>query len=849
MISLYDILEAANGQLFGEPGAQLFNDFSFDSRLTGDSNLFVALKSDRGDGHQYIREAVEHGATGVLCMRPPDFDVEGISIILVRDTQVALMKWSYYILNKLGIQVIGVTGSSGKSITVEAITQVLKTRHAVQKSDPDALGRLNLPMTLARLTPEHKLVVMELGATQPGEMSDMILAVQPHVGIVTQVGATHGDQFDTSDQLMQENSLLVEYLSPNGLCVLNYDDDRVREMAGRTRARVLTMGIEGFGADLTAYNVVVGATGTGFDVRFGNNRYVGRWTPLLGKHQLYSILAALAVGVHYDITPADALKALTNLQPLAGRMNPLNGIGGSLLIDDTYNADPQSTLSALDWLQSVTDEQRRAIFVMGDMDNLGEYTQRGHRLVGRRAADFVKLFVTEGADAALAGRAALDQGLDRRQVIVTYSIEDAVTRLKDEADLSSSDIVLIKGGPSARMEMVTAALLARAEDAQQLPRANLIDGAETLMKHSRPSWVEIDLNALANNVRQIKTLIGQHVALFAVVKADAYGHGAVAVARTALLNGAEYLAVASISEAIELRDAGIEAPILVMSYTPIQAVRQAVRQNITVTLYDLDLARAYDRAAREAGGILRVHVKVDTGMGRLGVVAQAAVPFFRHLLNLNHLELEGVFTHFSMAEDSADYTAEQVKVFKRVLTPLRAAGFSFKYIHAANSAGTLASKDNHFNAVRVGLAMYGLSPSDEVRVPPTFRPVMTWKTTVAQVKMLPPNHAVGYGNTYVTRGEERIAVIPVGYADGLRRAPNHWGHVLLHGQLVPIIGRVSMEKTILNVTDVPNVTIGDEVVLLGRQGEATLSADDIARRLGTISYEVVCGILPRVPRR
>ncbi|MBE2270940.1 MAG: alanine racemase, partial [Anaerolinea sp.] len=414
----------------------------------------------------------------------------------------------------------------------------------------------------------------------------------------------------------------------------------------------------------------------------------------------------------------------------------------------------------------------------------------------------------------------------------------------------SSDIVLIKGGPSARMELVTAALLTQPGDIVLLPRSSLIGhGDVAALRQTRPSWVEIDLNALASNVRQLKTLVGQHVTLFAVVKADAYGHGAVAVARTALHNGADYLAVASVNEAIDLRDAGIEAPILVMSYTPVQAIRQAVRQNITVTLYDLDLARAYDRAAREAGGVLRVHVKVDTGMGRLGVLAAAAVPFFRQLLNLTNLEIEGIYTHFSMADESADYTAEQVRVFKRVLTPLRAAGFSFKYVHAANSAGTLASKENHFNAVRVGLAMYGLSPSDEVRVPNSFKPVMTWKTSVAQVKTLPPNHPVGYGNTYVTSTEEKVAVLPVGYSDGLRRAPANWGFVLIHGQLAPIVGRVSMEKTVINVTGIPEVAIGDEVVLLGRQDDATLSADDIAKRIGTISYEVVCGILPRIQRR
>jgi alanine racemase len=334
----------------------------------------------------------------------------------------------------------------------------------------------------------------------------------------------------------------------------------------------------------------------------------------------------------------------------------------------------------------------------------------------------------------------------------------------------------------------------------------------------------------------------------AVVKADAYGHGAVSVSRTALLNGAEYLAVGSINEALELTEAGIDAPILVMNYTPVSAVRQAIRQHITLTVYDLDLARAYDRAARELGGKLSVHVKVDTGMGRLGVLAADALPFFRHLFNLKYLEIEGVYTHFASADESPEYTAHQVKTFRDILKPLRASGFNFAYTHAANSAGTLASPENHFNMVRVGLAMYGLSPSSNVLVPPDFRPVMAWKTVIAQVKTLPPNSPVGYGRTYYTREEERIAVIPVGYADGFRRAPNNWGDVLVHGQRAPLVGRVSMEKSSINVTHIPDVSIGDEVVLIGRQGDETITADEIAERLDTISYEVITTILPRAQR-
>ena len=846
MISLYDVLEAANGQLFGEPGAQLFSDFCFDSRLAAESNLYVPIKSDRGDGYQYIQEAVDHGATGVLCTRPPDFDTSGLSVILVKDVDSALMKWCYYILNKFGTHVIAVTGTSGKSITVEAISHVLQSRYTVQKST-DGGGRLNLPLTLAKLTPEDKLVVLELGAAQPGEMSEMVLSVQPRVGVVTRIG--YADRFETVDQLAQEDSVLIEYLPTGGLAVLNYDDDRTRKMASRTRAQSWTVGIEGFGADITAYNVVLGATGTGFDVRIGSSRFVGRWTPLLGSHQLYAILTAIAIGTHYDIAPEEALKALTGLHPLPGRMNPINGSGGSLLIDDSYSADPHSALAALDWLKAVTDESHRSIFIFGDMDNLGEYKQRGHRLVGQRAAEFIDLLVTSGTDAALTARAALDQGLDARRVRVTYGVQDAVAQVEDHDLLGPNDIVLIKGGSSARMELITHALLTDEADAAQLPRLDLITAADRELQPLRPSWVEVDLDTLANNVRRLKALVGDRVTLFAVVKANAYGHGAIPVARTALLNGAEYLAVASMQEALELRSVGIDAPILVMSYTPVQAIREAVHENITVTIYDLELTRAYERAAREVGGILKVHVKVDTGMGRLGVLAADAVRFFRQLLGMSHLEVEGIYTHFSVADEDVDYTLEQIERFKQVITPLRAAGFNFKYIHAANSAGTLLTPEAHFNAVRVGLAMYGLSPSEQVRVPEGFEPVLSWKTVIAQVKTLPAGHSVGYGNTYHVSDNEQVAVIPVGYSDGLRRAPNYWGYVLVNGEIAPIIGRVSMEKTIISVQGIPGVHIGDEVVLIGKQGANVITADDIAARLGTISYEVLCGIIPRAPRR
>ncbi len=850
MISLYDILEGANGQLFGEPAGQLFADFCFDSRRAQESYFFVALAADQNDGGSSVAEAIANGATGVLCTAPPDMDTTGVSVVLVRDTQTGIMGWVRHILSKYSPHIIAVSGASGKSLTAEAVHRVLSTRFPTHYQPTQISGRLSLPLGLAGLSAEHEFVVLELDAAQPGEMAAMLALIQPESAIITHIGHSEADPFGATGQSAEEHRLLIDRLPPQGVAVLNFDRDDVRMMGSGIAARVLTIGQDSFGADLMAYNVVLSVAGTGFDLRHDQKRYVGRWTPLLGRYQLYCVLAALALGTHYGIAPVEGLRALQELAPLPGRMNPLVGVNGSLIVDDTYSADPETMMAALDWLREVSDAHHRAIFVMGDMDNLGARMHKGHRLVGQHAAQVAALFVTQGTDAAMAGRAALDAGMEARSVYVTFNTADTVARLRDDVTLMPDGIVLVKGSASAHMESVVAALLADDADRQRLvQRGGGEESSITFAESTRPSWVEVDLDALASNVRGLKRLVGADVTLTAVVKADAYGAGAVAVARTALLNGAGYLAVSSIYEAMELRDAGIEAPILILSYVPPAEIRQAVRHRIAVTLYDLDLARAYHRAALEAGGRLIAHIKVDTGMGRLGVMPAQAMAFFRHVMQMDGVEIEGLYTHFAAADDDPELTNEQLRVFRSVVKPLRASGVELKYIHAANSAATLAFPEAHFNMVRVGLAMHGLSPSETVRVPADFRPVLAWKTAVAQVKTLPPNHGVGYGHTYHTSGEERIAILPVGYADGFRRAPANWGHVLIHGQFAPLVGRVSMEKSAVNVTHIADVVVGDEVVLLGAQGEQRIHADDVAVRLGTVSYEVLCSVLPRVPRR
>jgi Alr-MurF fusion protein len=404
-----------------------------------------------------------------------------------------------------------------------------------------------------------------------------------------------------------------------------------------------------------------------------------------------------------------------------------------------------------------------------------------------------------------------------------------------------------------RMERVTEPLLKHPERAEALldrqtqPWRRLV-----VMRPDRPTWLEIDLSAIGRNTQLVTALVGPDVRVLVSLKADAYGHGALRVARTVLRNGAAWLGVATISEAVPLREAGIDAPILIFGYVANWQAREVVRHDLRATVYALETAQALSRAASDLGRDVRVHVKIDTGMARLGLRAEDTdriAAFFQALHELPGIEVEGVFTHFATA-DSADHTyaRRQLDRFHAVLRALEARGLRPPLVHAANSAAMLALPEARFDLVRPGVAVYGLHPSDDVRLPPDFRPALAFKTQVAQVKEIPAGEGVSYGATYITAVPTRIAVLPVGYADGFRRAPANWGDVLVRGQRAPLLGRVCMDQCMVDVTHIPGVRLGDEVVLIGRQGNDALTAEDVARRLGTINYEVVAELLQRVPR-
>jgi len=360
-----------------------------------------------------------------------------------------------------------------------------------------------------------------------------------------------------------------------------------------------------------------------------------------------------------------------------------------------------------------------------------------------------------------------------------------------------------------------------------------------------PNWLEIDLGAIRYNIQRLAAISARPV--MAIVKANAYGHGLVEVARAAVAGGAAWLGVARLEEGAVLRQAGLEAKILVLGMTLPERAAEAAALDLRLAVYDPEQAQATSAAARAAGLRLRVHAKFDSGMGRLGVTPENGLEFIRALRGLDGLEVEGMFTHLAEADDPPKpSTDRQLDRFASLMEVLQASGLRPPLAHAANSAATLYFPRAHFDMVRCGIAIYGLHPSSDAPLPADFRPALAWKARLASVKLLPPGHGIGYNFRYTTTRTERIGVCPAGYADGLRRRLGNFA--LVGGKRVPVVGGVCMDQCMLQLDQVPDAKAGDEIVLIGSQGSERISAEDFGNAWGTVNYDVVCGLSARVPR-
>lgn len=368
---------------------------------------------------------------------------------------------------------------------------------------------------------------------------------------------------------------------------------------------------------------------------------------------------------------------------------------------------------------------------------------------------------------------------------------------------------------------------------------------------ARPTWTEIDLDALAFNLRSIRRFIGEAVPIMAVVKADAYGHGAVECTKRLEHEGIDWFGVALPEEGEELRNAGIGKPILCFGNWAGQEVMM-LRHKLTPVVFQFERLAAFNRIAAESGDKIKVHVKIDTGMGRVGVRADDATEFAAELKRFAHIEVEGLMTHFASADEVvSEQTDLQMRRFADAVAAFQQHGFRPTYLDMANSPGAVVHPKSRGTMVRIGGLLYGLGGDVLPKgfAGPELRPVLSLHTRISFLKQVPAGTTIGYGATFVTKRESRIATLPIGYHDGYPRSLSNKGRVLVNGTLAPIIGRVSMDWTTIDVTDIPEVNIGDQVKLIGLQGDSVITAEDIAALADTISYEITCSINSRVRRQ
>ncbi len=372
---------------------------------------------------------------------------------------------------------------------------------------------------------------------------------------------------------------------------------------------------------------------------------------------------------------------------------------------------------------------------------------------------------------------------------------------------------------------------------------------EKAMENYRPTYAEIDLNALQYNFRQVKRRVDEKVKILVAVKANAYGHGILEVSRKLLDLDVDYLGVATTDEAIQLRKAKIIAPILLFSAILPYEIEAVIDYKITLSISSLEIARKLNRAAKIKRRKIKVHIKIDTGMGRLGIWYKEAIGFITKLTEFKNLEIEGIYTHFASAdEEDSSYTFLQIRSFKTLIKDLEKRGIDIPLKHAANSMGLLRFKECHFNLVRPGLIVYGLYPHRDTRRNIRLKAVLSFKTKVVSLKKLTRGRTVSYGRTYVAPEDTVIAILPVGYGDGYSRLLSNKAEVLIRGKRVGVVGTICMDQIIVNVTPIPGVKIGDSAVLIGKQGKGIVEAEELASLSDTISYEVVSCISTRVPR-
>ena len=808
---LADLAIAVGGTLHGNGDIRI-TDLSIDSRqaIGTEGTLFIALRGERHDGHRYIPTLIKQGVRCFLVNA--DSVPAGVNCIAVNDTLDALQRLVAWHRSHFHGPVVGITGSNGKTVVKEWLFQLLRGTEHIARSPGSWNSQVGVPLSVWELGTEHTLGLFEAGISKPGEMEKLRAIIKPMIGLFTTLGPAHGENFPSDLEKALEK---VQLFRDARSIIYCRDHSVVHEALVKSGLAQRTELLD-WSREQSAFLHVTGVQHDGglTHVKATHDGSEHRYTlPFSDAASLENALHCITLLLHLGHAPEWIAERLLHLSPVAMRLQMLEGVHDSTLINDAYSNDVASLGVALEHLVRMSADRERVV-VLTDILESGETPQRLYERVGRMLKQ-AKVKDVFAVGPSITAHASLLPANTR------CFADPAALLQSDAAEHLEGRMVLIKGARSFGLERVV----------------------ERWQQQVHGTQLEIDLEALRHNLNHYRSLLKPRTRVMAMVKAFGYGSGALELSRLFAHEQVDYLGVAYADEGIELRQNGIHTPVLVMNPEPVP-FETLHRFRLEAEVYDLHTLREAIAFARHVLDASPVHLKLDTGMHRLGFTAPDLPHLLEALRDPGHLRVSSLLSHLAASEDPQhdDFTRGQIARFTEWATAIgNVLGYTPLW-HIANSGGISRFPEAHFDMVRLGIGLHGIGV--DAAETAKLRPAATLRTVIAQVKDVAPQSTVGYGRRHRAEGPLRIAVLPIGYADGLsRRLGNGHGRVWIHGKEARFVGSICMDMAMVDVTGIP-CREGEEAIVFGPQHPLS----DYANDLGTIPYEALTSISQRVKR-
>ncbi len=812
--SATSIASIINGRLLQQGAEEAIAHLVTDSRkvYVPETSLFFALKGARRDGHLFIHELYRRGVRNFVISKLQDpAGLEEANIIRVEDTLEALQKLAAHHRRQFTIPVIGITGSNGKTIVKEWLYQLLHHRYNIVRSPKSYNSQIGVPLSVWEINSHHELAIFEAGISKPGEMERLEQIIQPTIGILTNIGEAHSENFVNREEKLKEKLKLFQHANK---VIARGDDAWITRQIIRNDFNYFFWG-RNADCDLQIHSIETATGGTGIRLSHAGDFFTLH-TPFTDEGSIENVITCCAVLLVAGVERTVIEERIPELVPVTMRLELMKGINQCSLINDSYSADLDSLAIALNFLDQQNTSLRRTVI-------LSDFLQTG--------LQDEKLYAEISALLA-SHRIARVIGVGRNimrylQAPVASSSQFYATTDEFLQQFRSSqfreEVILVKGARIFEFEKIVHALEQKVHQ----------------------TVLEVNLNAIVHNLNQYQQLLSPTTRVMAMVKAFAYGSGGAEIAGILQFHKVDYLGVAYADEGVELRRAGINLPVMIMNpeeYT----FDSIIENNLEPDIYSFGLLEKLDDYLVSAGlQEYPVHIELESGMNRLGFEPSSMQRLVMELTKNNSFKVVSVFSHLAGSEDPAEdeFTMQQFRIFTDAAAALQN-GLGYRLIrHIANSAAIVRQPSLQMDMVRLGIGMYGIDSSGSGKV--ELQPVAELKSTIAQLKNVAAGEAVSYNRTGRVQRDSIIATVRIGYADGYsRRLGNGVGKMLVNGRPAPVIGTVCMDMTMIDVTDIEGVKEGDEVIVFGKD----LPLQQLADWAGTIPYEMMTGISQRVKR-